>query len=772
MTSARANITIERRGPAFAQRDFNELRPGKRKGRKEIQYFLSGLRGLCLPGRRQFAGRAPGSWRVLVLIVSLLMASALRLSAQPVITDVQPRGAQKGKPFTLTLTGRNLGEGAKIRSTLPASFTLLTPDPPALIPGGPMPVEGRSATFLVEPTAEAAVGVYAIRVVTGEGISNVQLFTVGAFPELTEDESRSGALPNTDDTTETAQPLPAPPFTLNGTLRGPERDVFRLSARAGEQRVIEVEARRSGSAIDPQLEILDANGKVIERSEDAPLLGLDPRVDVVFPKDGDYYVVVRDARFSTQTANFYRLKVGSYAYPREVFPLGGRRGELVETSLGAGKIKVDLRNASSNVRQVFVNVPGSPALPVPFAVGDDPEINTPVGDAPISVPVTINARLAEAGQVDRYTLRVPATRAMTLRLQARELGTSRLMAVITVRDEHGNVLGRSGDEPLAEDLYNVNQSRTAGDPMLRVQPPAGVDQVLVSVEDLALRGGPSYAYRLNVQPVAQDFRVILNVPFVNVPAEGSVAVPVTVQRQGFDDEIQLRVANAPKGLRIEGGYVVAGQPVKETPQNRNSRGVLILTAEPGETFESLELTVEGVARLPDGTLIVRKAEGPGMIVNVAGASEQGAVDRQRPLTAPWMGLELVTAATKPRAATLEVTMVDRTRMAEGDQIRFRWKWIPRDATQALPRTVNAEMVGSADVRVIDMQVDAKDSSTGTFLMTTTKLTRPSKYDIFITGRLTPAAGVSGVEQEDIVSRPITVQVDEVRAGNAETASRR
>jgi hypothetical protein len=257
-----------------------------------------------------------------------------------------------------------------------------------------------------------------------------------------------------------------------------------------------------------------------------------------------------------------------------------------------------------------------------------------------------------------------------------------------------------------------------------------------------------------------------------VPAEGSVAVPVTVQRQGFDDEIQLRVANAPKGLRVEGGYVVAGQPVKETPQNRNSRGVLILTAEPGETFESLELTVEGVARLPDGTLIVRKAEGPGMIVNVAGASEQGAVDRQRPLTAPWMGLELVTAATKPRAATLEVTMVDRTRMAEGDQIRFRWKWIPRDATQALPRTVNAEMVGSADVRVIDMQVDAKDSSTGTFLMTTTKLTRPSKYDIFITGRLTLAAGVSGVEQEDIVSRPITVQVDEVRAGNAETTGRR
>src|SRR2546425_1403741 len=380
------------------------------------------------------------TWRLLLLAVAASIVSASGLSAQPVITELQPRGAQKGKPFTLTLAGRNLGEGAKIRSTMPASFTLLTPDESALMRGGPMQGEGRYATFLVEPTADLAAGVYPIRIVTGEGISNVQLFTVGAFPEFTEDESRPGAHSNTNDSMEDAQPLPPPPFTLNGTLRGPERDMFRLSAKAGEKRVIEVEARRCGSAIDPLLEILDANGKVIARSEDAPLLGLDARVEVAFPRDGDYYVVVRDSRFSTQTANFYRLKVGSYAFPREVFPLGGRRGELVETSLGPEKITVDLRNASSNARQIFVNVPGSPALPVPFAVGDDPEVSAPVGDATISLPVTINARLADAGQVDRYTLPVPSNLARTFRVQAHEMGTSKLMAVITGRGQKGHGL--------------------------------------------------------------------------------------------------------------------------------------------------------------------------------------------------------------------------------------------------------------------------------------------------------------------------------------------
>src|ERR1035438_5696958 len=110
------------------------------------------------------------------------------LSAQPVITDLQPRGVQKGRPFTLTLVGKNLGDGAKIWSTMPATFTPLAPEK-----RGPM-TEGRYATFLVEPSNDLAVGVYPIRLETPDGISNIELFAVGAFPEYTEDESRPGAL--------------------------------------------------------------------------------------------------------------------------------------------------------------------------------------------------------------------------------------------------------------------------------------------------------------------------------------------------------------------------------------------------------------------------------------------------------------------------------------------------------------------------------------------------------------------------------------------------
>ena len=690
----------------------------------------------------------------------LLILAASALGAQPVITDLHPRGVQKGRPFTLTLTGRNLGEGAKIQSSMPATFTLLAPERT-----GPM-AEGRYATFLVEPAGDLAVGAYPIRVETPDGISNIQLLAIGTFPEYLEDESRPGALANSNDSIETAQPLPPAPLTLNGALEGPERDVFRIQAKSGEKKVFEVEARRLGSAIDPVLEILDASGKILARSEDAPLLGLDSRVAVTFPRDGYFYAVVHDSRYSTQTANFYRLKVGSYAYPQEIFPLGGRRGEVVQASLGVQKITVDLRKVDSNARQVFVNLPDSAVLPIPFAVGEDPEMTAPVADA-IGLPVTINGRLSKPGQVDRYKVRVSPGEPLAFRIQARELGTSKLMAVITVLDEKGKILARSGDEPLAEDVYNVNQSRTAGDPMLRVKAPEGLSNVVVTVEDLALRGGPDYAYRLNVQSVAQDFRVLLNAPYLNVPAAGSAMLPVTVVRQGYDGEVQLRVSNAPPGLRVEGGYVVAGAVVKETAQNRNSRGTLILTAEPGVGLTPADLVIEGVGRLPDGSSLIRRAEAPAMLVNVAGATEQGSVDRQRPLTAPWLGIDLPVAQTKPRAATLEVTMLERKRMEEGDQMKFRWKWNRSDATVPLPKTVSAEMVGAADIRVIDMRADSDDRISGTFLVTTTKLTRPSRYDLYITGKLTTDG-----QQEEIVSRPIAVEVDEVKTNVTETGSSR
>ena len=114
-----------------------------------------------------------------------LFAAHAAIAATPVLTELKPRGAEIGRPFTLTAVGRNLSEGARVTTTLPGAFTLVMPTPQP----GTMLTPGRSVTFLVEPNADVAPGVYPIRVETPSGISNILLFTLGTYPEVTEEES-------------------------------------------------------------------------------------------------------------------------------------------------------------------------------------------------------------------------------------------------------------------------------------------------------------------------------------------------------------------------------------------------------------------------------------------------------------------------------------------------------------------------------------------------------------------------------------------------------
>jgi hypothetical protein len=676
----------------------------------------------------------------------ILAAAQAALAANPALTELRPRGAEIGAPFTLTAIGRNLADGARVTTTLPASFTPVLP--PETAPKG-------SASFLVELKPEAAPGVYPVRVETPSGISNILLFTLGSFPEITEEESQPGSLPHRNDSIEKAEPVPSGPIVVNGTLRGPERDIFRVSGKAGERRVFEVEARRCGSAIDPVLRILDGSGKQLARSDDAAGAGLDPRIDFTFPAAGNYYVEVTDSRFSTQAQNFYRLKMGAYRYADGIFPLGGRRGEQTAVTffganLGAAVQSVaDLRGGPPTEALAKVALPDSPALPFIFAVGDYPEVRGPV-DRAVTIPITINGRLDKDRQVDRYRLAVQPGDKLILELQARELGTSKLEGIITAYDPKGKKLGSAGDQPLPEDVFAVqNSSRTSSDPFLNVTVPADVHELTVTVEDLALRGGPLYGYRLTARKQSEDFRLTISTPQINIPAGGTVAVNVAADRRGFDGPIQLSIADPPKGVRVEGGIIPREYLDASNTRTFNRRGILLLTADRDVALDVHELQVWGDGRLADGTTLRRRAHGVGMAVDVTGATDQGVVDRQRALTAPWLGLALPVAIADMPSATLEVQQTAIKPMEEGDRYEYAWKWTMRGRITP-PEMVNVEVNGAKDLRVIDMK---SNKLTGTFAVTTTKATDPATYDLYITGRLRSDEG-----DEVIVSRPIPFEV--------------
>jgi hypothetical protein len=678
--------------------------------------------------------------------VFAVLLSQAAFAGAPVITELQPRGAERGHAFTLTIMGRDLPSDARIFSTIPASFTLVKTDAVAM--------PGRSIEFLVEPKSDVAPGVYPIRIESPKGISNVLLFTVGTFPEVTEEESRLYARPHLNDSIETAEPIQAAPVTVNGTLRGPERDVFRVSGKAGERRVFEVEARRCGSAIDPVLRILDGSGKQLAISDDAPGAGLDARIDFTFPRDGNYYVEVHDARFSKQVQNFYRLKMGNYAYADGIFPLGGKRGEATEvTFFGSGlktpvKTSVDLAKLAPEDRVTTISLPDSPVLPVTFAVSDLPELMGPVENGALPVPSVMNARLSKPGQIDRYKIAVEPGENLLFELQARELGTSLLEGIITVYDSSGKKLDSAGDKPLPEDVFAVQgSSRTSSDPFLNLKVPKDVHEISVTVEDLAERGGPLYGYRLITRKEAEDFRLSLGEPYVNIPAGGTAMLSVVADRRGYDGPIRLTIPDLPEGIQIDGG-LIPREIVTGTNRSFNREGILTLTAAQNVELAARQLVVWGEGKLADGTIVRRRARTPGMLVRVAGAAEQGVVDRQRAVSASWLNFDLPAAISEPPAATLEVKETGRKQLEEGGRYEFEYTWNLKAGTP--PKEVDVEIVGARDIRVTDMKQSEKG---GTFIVNTTKATDPARYDLYINGMLKTDSG-----EEMIVSRPIAFEV--------------
>ena len=486
---------------------------------------------------------------------------------------------------------------------------------------------------------------------------------------------------------------------------------------------------------------------------------------------------VHDARFSKQAQNFYRLKMGSYQYADGIFPLGGRHGEQVAvTMFGAHlaspvKITADLRAAPEKQSLTEVRLPGSPALPFLFAVSDLPEVIAPLaGAAPL--PGVINGRLEKPGATDRYRFQVEPGSSLLFELEARELGTSRLEGIITAYDASGKKLDSAGDKPLPEDFFAVQgTSRTSSDPFLNLKVPEGVHEIGVTVEDLAQRGGPLYGYRLTARKAAEDFRVTVNSPYVNIPAGGTVAISASVDRRGYDGPVQLAIPDLPKGLKVEGGFIPREYVDTNKARAINRRGVLTITAEAGVELPPRELSIWGEGKLASGEVLRRRARGSGAVIDVAGATAQGVVDRQRPLTAYWLGMELPAAVGERAPATLEVRQTAVKQMAEGARYEFEFVWKFRARGLTPPRNLNVDPIGARDIRVIDMKrsegLEEDGTARGSFVVTTTKATDPARYDLLVSGRLRTENG-----DEVVVARPIPFEVTGEGSSGSNVASSR
>ena len=688
--------------------------------------------------------------------------SSLMWASVPQLNNLKPPGGQIGTAVRLTLIGQGLTNDISLTSSIPGTLTpLAAPKERALI--------GKQLSFLLEINPDAKVGAYTLRTQSNEGISNILLFTVGAFPETTDLENEvrgrlTGKVRN--DTLEMAQDVEIP-TTINGALTIADQDFYRFHVSKKETLVVETEARRIGSAIDPILEIFDEAGNSIARNQDAPGIGVDSRIQFTAPADGRYVVSVRDSKFSEQQRNHYRLKIADYAFAEGIYPLGGQRGTTLPVELFGGNLNGTVRAETQMTTRdpvaefVDVCIPGPPgALPLRIAISDNPEIHEHTEDKVTDLPkgTWANGRISASGERDRYRIAVKPGQIWHIELQAAKLGISKLYGVLNLRDAQGNVLGTTRQIGLRYKRFGVLDvgENPNSDQYMIFTVPKETHEIYVEIEDLLGRGGPAFGYRMLAAQRSGNFIVNIEPEELNVPLRGSALVKLKINRLGYEGPITFSIPNLPDDWTMNGGNIPAVDENDDASLRAISNGFLTITPKPGAEPKSINLEIWGEGR-SKGKLIRRRARGPGIKSNMQFRS--GPVIATENI-APWLGADLPAMVTRERAAAIEMITPHYIRAIQGTTTTLPFEFLIRQSGATSMSEIgrdNLDLMRSSGTRVVAKLIpDEKNPNKGVYILGGQLGWGPGQFDVVLKADINVAGS-----QETVYSQAITI--DMVRA---------
>jgi hypothetical protein len=206
----------------------------------------------------------------------------IAIGEQPFVTHIFPLGGKEGAAISASVTGWNLTATQLKLDTKPGAGRL------------------RLATFR-----------------SGAVLSNAVPYAVGTLPEAMETAS--------NNTPKAAQSVTMP-IIVNGRIEKPgDKDVFSIKGKAGDEVVLEVQARQLGSPMDSLVRLIDKSGKVLAWNDDfvdkrthlhVDRIGLvthhaDSYLKAKLPKDGTYYVQISDVQNHGGDGYGYRLRISA-----------------------------------------------------------------------------------------------------------------------------------------------------------------------------------------------------------------------------------------------------------------------------------------------------------------------------------------------------------------------------------------------------------------------------------------------------------------------------
>jgi hypothetical protein len=422
----------------------------------------------------------------------------------------------------------------------------------------------------------------------------------------------------------------SPRMAIAGTLRARDVDHYRVSAKAGEPLVVDVEARRLGTPLSPVITVLTPSGAALVQRQTTRGCAGDARVIFTPRVDGDCIIQVRDLLYEGGEHATYRLRMGAGPFATGMFPLGGPRGETIVVSVSGGNLtkpyarRVALSGQPGSLLEIDAIEGPSGAILAPqrLIVGDGPEVSESAADAsgrsttPLAFGATANGRLDRPGERDRYVVRGAAGARIRVKVTAAPLG-SWLDSVVTLRDAQGQVLGENDDPLEGSSAFRGFGSEKETDSLIE-HVAASDGDLVVEIADRYGDGGPEYAYRLSVGPPKADVSAALRFPegggessaaaaAVNLRPGTSLPITVLVKTEGRPGPVVLRVVGLPRGVSASPVTLRAGDAVRRSDElGRRSEpplaGRLILRADPDAEPALGQFRVEASFRTADGTM--------------------------------------------------------------------------------------------------------------------------------------------------------------------------
>jgi len=485
--------------------------------------------------------------RLAAALLALMLVGTPALAVSPIVRGMKPVGGRRGTEVAVTLTGQRLADARGFLFYQPGITA--APIDPAKARDGQL-----TATFQIAP--DAAPGLHDFRLVTATGISPLKTFSVGVLKDVDEVE------PNNDF----GRPQPiAMNVTVNGVAANEDVDYYAAKAKKGDRITAEVEGIRLGLTLfDPYVAVLDAKRFELASSDDSALTWQDGFVSVIAPEDGTYIIVARESAYAGNANCLYRLHVGNFPRPTATVPAGGRLGEAVTVRwigdvLGERTTSLTLPAiAYRGFGLVAEDEQGSAPYPnafrlSPFGNTIEAEPNDAHATAtPFTPPAALNGAIGAAGDVDHYAFKASKGRAYDVRVYARQI-RSPLDSVLTIAARNGGRVAGNDDSGGPDSYVRFT--------------PAKDGEYVITVADHLKKGGPGYAYRVEVSPVTP--RLTLSTPneslrrgtgtmAVAVPKGNRQAILVNAGRADFGGAVALAASGLPAGVRFEAETIAAG----------------------------------------------------------------------------------------------------------------------------------------------------------------------------------------------------------------------